>query len=129
MPGNVVILFMFGVLASFGIVWLANDLRLRYQARYLEYNFYFILSSICYGFANWIAPFAVLYLLDVNQGVDPIWFIAIFVLMAVPVLLAVAPATYVGSLVSRRVPVLLLRRFLAVLIAAAAVRIWITIFT
>jgi hypothetical protein len=39
MPDHVVILFMFGVLASFGMVWLTNDLRARYQARYLEYNF------------------------------------------------------------------------------------------
>jgi DNA-binding CsgD family transcriptional regulator len=87
MPDSIVILFMFSVLASFGIVWFANALRTRYQARYLEYNFYFILSSICYGFANWIVPFAVLYLLGARADADPAWFVAIFVLMSVPVLL------------------------------------------
>ncbi|MCW8885288.1 MAG: helix-turn-helix transcriptional regulator [Motiliproteus sp.] len=87
MPDNIVILFMFSVLASFGIVWFANVLRTRYQARYLEYNFYFILSSICYGFANWIVPFAVLYLLGARAGTDPAWFVAIFILISVPVLL------------------------------------------
>jgi DNA-binding CsgD family transcriptional regulator len=87
MPDHVVILFMFGLLSGFGIVWLANDLRLRYQARYLEYNFYFILSSICYGFLNWIAPFVMLHLVGDVTDADLTIFVAIFVLMAVPVLL------------------------------------------
>jgi len=88
MPDHVVLLFMFGVLASFGIVWLANELRLRYPARYLEYNFYFILSALCYGFVNWILPFAVMYLVDAAGGTDPVWFIAVLILIAIPVLLA-----------------------------------------
>lgn len=87
MHDSIVILFMFGALVSFGIVWSANALRIRYQARYLEYNFYFILSSICYGFANWIVPFAVLYLLGGLEDTDPAWFVAIFVLLSVPILL------------------------------------------
>ena len=48
-------------------------------------------------------------------------------LMAIPIVLTVIPAARVGSLVSRRVPVLGLRRALAVLIAIAAIRIWITV--
>jgi len=48
-------------------------------------------------------------------------------LMAVPIVLTVAPAARVGSLVSRRVPVLGLRRALAVLIALAAIRIWVSV--
>lgn len=88
MPDHVVVLFMFGVLTSFGMVWLANELRLRYPARYLEYNFYFVLSAICYGFVNWIGPFAILYLAEVAGDADPAWFIAIFVLIGVPILLA-----------------------------------------
>ncbi|MBW2706618.1 MAG: sulfite exporter TauE/SafE family protein [Deltaproteobacteria bacterium] len=48
-------------------------------------------------------------------------------LMAVPILLTVVPAARVGSLVSRRVPVLGLRRALAVLIAIAAIRIWVSV--
>ena len=87
MPDHVVILFMFGVLASFGIVWLANELRLRYPARYLEYNFYFVLSALCYGFANWIAPFVILNLAEVAGASDPVWFVVIFVLISVPILL------------------------------------------
>ncbi len=87
MPDNIVILFMCSVLASFGIVWFANALRTRYQAHYLEYNFYFTLSSICYGFANWIVPFAVLYVPGVQQSTDPAWFVAIFSLLSVPLLL------------------------------------------
>jgi uncharacterized membrane protein YfcA len=45
-------------------------------------------------------------------------------LMAVPIVLAVVPAARAGSLVSRRVPVLGLKRALAVLVAIAAIRIW-----
>jgi uncharacterized membrane protein YfcA len=48
-------------------------------------------------------------------------------LMAVPIVLTVIPAARVGSLVSRRVPVLGLRRALAVLIAIAAIRIWVSV--
>ena len=87
MPDNIVILFLFATLAGFGIVWSATLLRSRYQARYLEYNFYFILSSVCYGFANWVVPFAVLYLLGGREETDPAWFVAIFILLSVPVLL------------------------------------------
>ena len=88
MPDHVVILFMFGVLTSFGMVWLAGELRTRHSARYLEYNFYFVLSAVCYGFANWVAPFAVLYLTEIAGVAEPAWFITIFVLIAVPILLA-----------------------------------------
>ena len=48
-------------------------------------------------------------------------------LMAVPIVLTVVPAARAGSLVSRRVPVLKLRRALAVLIAMAAIRIWVSV--
>ncbi len=48
-------------------------------------------------------------------------------LMAVPIVLTVVPAARVGSLVSRRVPVLGLRRALAVLIAIAAIKIWVSV--
>jgi uncharacterized membrane protein YfcA len=41
--------------------------------------------------------------------------------------LTVVPAARVGSLVSRRVSVSWLRRALAVLIALAAVRIWVSV--
>ena len=58
MPDQVVILFMFAVVTSFGIIWLANEMRLKFQARYLEYCFYFTLVVVAYGFVNWIAPFA-----------------------------------------------------------------------
>ncbi len=87
MPDHVVILFMFGVLTSFGMIWLANELRLRTAARYLEYNFYFILSALCYGFANWIAPFVIMDLMETAGTSDPAWFIVIFVLISVPILL------------------------------------------
>jgi len=46
MPDQVVILFMFAVVTSFGIIWVANDMRLRFQARYLEYCFYFTLVAV-----------------------------------------------------------------------------------
>ncbi|MBW1697595.1 MAG: sulfite exporter TauE/SafE family protein [Deltaproteobacteria bacterium] len=48
-------------------------------------------------------------------------------LMAVPIVLTVIPAARAGSLVSRKTPVVVLRRVLAVLIAAAAVRIWVSV--
>jgi len=48
-------------------------------------------------------------------------------LLAVPLILVAVPATQVGSRISRRVPVKGLRTVLALLIAAAAVRIWATV--
>jgi len=45
-------------------------------------------------------------------------------MLAIPIALAVVPAAYVGSLVSRRVPVHGLRNALAALIAIVAIRIW-----
>lgn len=45
-------------------------------------------------------------------------------LLTVPILLTVPLATYIGGQVSRRVPVLWLRRILAIFIAGAAFRIW-----
>lgn len=48
-------------------------------------------------------------------------------LMTVPIALTVIPASRMGSLISRSVSVLWLRRALAVLIALAAVRIWVSV--
>jgi uncharacterized membrane protein YfcA len=48
-------------------------------------------------------------------------------LLAAPLVLTVVPAAHVGGRVSRLVPVAGLRRALAVLIAVAAVRIWISV--
>jgi uncharacterized membrane protein YfcA len=48
-------------------------------------------------------------------------------MMAVPIVLTVVPAARAGSLVSQRVPVLGLKRALAILIAIAAIRIWISV--
>ncbi len=45
-------------------------------------------------------------------------------LLTVPIILAVIPATTIGSHVSRRVPVARLRWILAILIAIAAIRMW-----
>lgn len=45
-------------------------------------------------------------------------------LLAAPLVLGVVPAAHIGSRLSRLVPVLRLRRVLAILIAAAALRIW-----
>jgi len=48
-------------------------------------------------------------------------------LLAAPLVLTVAPAAHLGGRVSRRVPVARLRKVLAVLIAAAAIRIWVSV--
>jgi uncharacterized membrane protein YfcA len=48
-------------------------------------------------------------------------------LLAAPLLLTVVPAAHLGGRLSRRVPVVRLRRVLAVLIATAAVRIWMSV--
>lgn len=48
-------------------------------------------------------------------------------LLAVPLVITVVPAAYLGGRVSHRVPVIRLRKTLAVLIAVAAVRIWISV--
>jgi uncharacterized membrane protein YfcA len=49
-------------------------------------------------------------------------------LLAVPLVLTVGPAAYIGSHVSRRLPVLMLRRALAVVIGIAVVRIAFSLF-
>jgi uncharacterized membrane protein YfcA len=48
-------------------------------------------------------------------------------LLTVPIILTVPLATYIGGQVSRRVPVLWLRRILAVFITIAAFRIWVAL--
>ena len=48
-------------------------------------------------------------------------------LMTVPIVLTVVPAARMGSLASRKVPVSGLRRAFAVLIAIAAIRMWISV--
>jgi DNA-binding CsgD family transcriptional regulator len=126
MPDHVVILFMFAVLASFGIVWIANELRLRYPARYLEYNFYFILSALCYGFVNWIAPFVVLSLAEVSGAPDPAWFVVIFVLIGVPILLIKLYFLYLlfRELLARQKPAWFNRFSLAVSGVVLLVSVW-----
>lgn len=47
--------------------------------------------------------------------------------LAVPLVLTVAPAAHLGGRLSHRVPVARLRKILALLIALAAVRIWISV--
>jgi uncharacterized membrane protein YfcA len=47
--------------------------------------------------------------------------------LAGPVVITVIPAAYLGGLVSQKVPVLLLRRGLAIVIALAAIRIWVSL--
>lgn len=49
-------------------------------------------------------------------------------LLAVPILFSAIPATIIGSLISKQVSFLWLKRTLAVLIAVAAVRIWLSVF-
>lgn len=48
-------------------------------------------------------------------------------LLAVPLVLTVPPAAYLGARVSRKVPVVALRRVLAVVIGFAAMRIWVSV--
>ena len=48
-------------------------------------------------------------------------------LLAVPLVLAVVPAAHIGGRLSRRVPVIRLRRVLAVVIAVAAIQIWVSV--
>ena len=49
-------------------------------------------------------------------------------LLSLPIVLAVTPAAIIGSHVSRKVPVAGLRYILAILITAAAIRIWLSLF-
>jgi uncharacterized membrane protein YfcA len=48
-------------------------------------------------------------------------------LMTLPIALTVIPAAHLGSLISRKTPVIRLRWVLAVLIAAAAIKIWVSV--
>jgi uncharacterized membrane protein YfcA len=45
-------------------------------------------------------------------------------LLALPIIVTVIPAAYLGGHFSQKVPVLILRRCLAIVIALAAIRIW-----
>lgn len=47
--------------------------------------------------------------------------------LALPIVIAVIPAAYLGGIISQKVPVLILRRCLAIVIALAAIRIWYTL--
>ena len=49
-------------------------------------------------------------------------------LFTIPILIAAIPATLLGSQASRKVSFVYLKRILAILIAIAAVRIWLTVF-
>jgi uncharacterized membrane protein YfcA len=49
-------------------------------------------------------------------------------LLSLPIVLAVSPAAIIGSHVSRKTPVAGLRYILAILITAAAIRIWLSLF-
>ena len=48
-------------------------------------------------------------------------------MFTIPILLSTIPATLIGSLVSKQISFIHLKRILAVLIAIAAVRIWLSI--
>jgi uncharacterized membrane protein YfcA len=48
-------------------------------------------------------------------------------LLAAPLVLTVLPAAHIGGRLSRQVPVIRLRRLLAVLIGAAAIQIWVSV--
>lgn len=48
-------------------------------------------------------------------------------LLTIPIVLAVIPAASLGGYVSKNVPVLMLRRLLALFIALAAIRIWLSL--
>ena len=48
-------------------------------------------------------------------------------LLTIPIVLTVIPAASVGGYVSKKVPVLMLRRLLALFIALAAIRIWLSL--
>ena len=50
-------------------------------------------------------------------------------LFIIPILISTIPATLIGSLASKRVSFVWLKRILAILIAVAAVRIWLSIFS
>ena len=50
-------------------------------------------------------------------------------LMTLPLLITVIPAARLGSLLSRKAPVIVLRRALATLIALASIRIWVSAFS
>ncbi len=84
MLGQIVPLFIFAVICSAGIIWLSHDLRSRFQARYLDYYFYFSLAVVGYGLLNWIGPYVTIYASQQVPGTDPTWAIVVFVLFAIP---------------------------------------------
>lgn len=126
MPDQVVILFMFAVVTSFGIIWIANEMRLRFQARYLEYCFYFTLVTVAYGFVNWIAPFIVLYVTDAAGGADLMWSVAVFVLLGVPLVLAKLYLFVLmfQELLARRKPLWLNKLSLGISVVVLLLTVW-----
>jgi DNA-binding CsgD family transcriptional regulator len=56
MPIQSVVLFLVAVLASAFLLGISFTLRSKYNARYLDHYFYFVLVVVSYGFVNWLAP-------------------------------------------------------------------------
>jgi DNA-binding CsgD family transcriptional regulator len=86
MPIQSAVLFLVSILASVLLIGFSFALKTRYQARFLDYYFYFIIVVISYGFVNWIGPAFVIYFSEVSSD-KSINSIVLFIAIAVPLAL------------------------------------------
>ena len=86
MPIQSAVLFLVSILASVLLLGFSFALKTRYQARFLDYYFYFIIVVVSYGFVNWIGPAFVIYFSEVSsdKSINPI---ILFIAIAVPLAL------------------------------------------
>ena len=86
MPIQSAVLFLFSILASALLLGYSFTLKSKYQARYLDFYFYFIIVVVSYGLVNWIGPSFVVNFLEVSsdKSIDAV---ILYIACAVPLAL------------------------------------------
>jgi len=86
MPIQTAVLFLVSILASALLLGLSFVFKTKYQARYLDFYFYFIIVVVSYGFVNWIGPSFIINFLEVSSD-KSINAVLLFIACAVPLAL------------------------------------------
>ncbi len=84
MPTSTIALFLFSVFASGAILAFAFRMRTFYEHPSLDSYFYFIMTTVCYGFANWIGPLFLGHFSKLAPQQETTVAIVVFVACAVP---------------------------------------------
>lgn len=88
MPLSALILFVFAVLASGGMLAFAFRMRVRFDFPCLDFYFYFVITTVCYGLVNWIGPLFLLRFSQLAPELDLTPAIVVIVAAGLPLVLA-----------------------------------------